>query len=827
MKKVLSVLLAMVLAFGGLFALPISAADPVVPAENYTFIDLATNGRGTFVAMAKAADLAYAMLYYSNDGGLTWQPSSNQPQGIRYGTFISANRKSQQQLVWWEEKKLFIAKGSGNANSDGNNTYTSPDGVTWSVNKAVNWSGAAMLTVSGEHLVMGANKKARATNDATAASMSSTVYDVPTTNSDYYLKTIAAKPANADGSVDVFVNGCNEAYDLRFSVTGGTYSWSQVAKNSGNTTQEPYDMVYAAGADQFLSVDGSETLIAATNSQSVSKLTIKEGVNVTGVNASERYIVLGMGDGSMYYTENAPVTAETVWTEIPPQAGSTAASEPIKNIAFSNDSHFVALGSTQIYRGSISNYCNIKEYVEIGDPTLSAQNVFDGVRLIGGTYSQTLGKYIVYGDTTTPDAQDRYWGKIFTSTDGLSWKAAERNPGYTFSRRNTKDGQITGYVERRNGAVWWENQQQFIISASTSEHTGVSLVSTDGENWTAVTTDVTGLRTDVDLAIGGGALYMPSAGRALYKYTAWNQDSRTLMADFSVDNYMADTWAMNQIAVSDEADPAILVGQNGNGAIRDNQSTADTELGKWHTNGGLGGAGNLTDSVYSTSLNKFVAVFTTGLRTSIVSKDGTVVQGPSVPNQGVCNAIDTNGEVFLFAGKKDDAHDGALYTAPDSIDFPTSSLTKVPAAASVEEENTMNVTNVFRAGDKFIATASDNTNSDVLLVSKNTEGAYEYVKASESTKVEGLTPGKTVAVNLNCINKTGADYTFDLIAAVYADGQLIQAQSGSMTVPAGTSPKLSMPVTLASNLPQNAEMKLYMWDSLSSMIPLKEPVSPF
>ena len=59
---------------------------------------------------------------------------------------------------------------------------------------------------------------------------------------------------------------------------------------------------------------------------------------------------------------------------------------------------------------------------------------------------------------------------------------------------------------------------------------------------------------------------------------------------------------LNQLSVSDEADPAILTYQNAEGAVKDNTSE------KWTAMSNIAGGGLLTDSVYSGNLNSFVAV---------------------------------------------------------------------------------------------------------------------------------------------------------------------------------------------------------------------------
>lgn len=822
-KKVISIILSLSAMFSAFGAVPASAESNFSIATGYEFVDIAHKGN-TYVAMAKKSETNNgAKLYYSNDGGLNWQASTT---SITNNSHIAANPQSQQQLVYWEDNGTFVVKTDSA-------TYTSSDGNTWASGKIADkngfhWSGAAMLAVSGDTLILGANQKARAVDK----NYNGTIHPI-NTNSSYYVKTIAAKPTDENGDITVFVAGCNMGYDLKYNKSNDT--WSQEGYNSVSALpMYPYDMIYAANAGQFLSVDSTNGLIAFKDSKNFVKVTVDSESNatVTGVNANDKYIIAGMSDGKIYYTANAEITAETSWTEIP-YAGTTAPSNSIKNIEFADDGNsFVALSNTQIYKGNLSKFINIDEYVEeyrnVADPIIkgeAAANPFEGIRLIGGTYSDTLGKYVVYGDTVSKISVEggvaKYWGMIYTSTDGINWEQVYQ--GYTFSKHNDNGS----FAEVRNGAVWWGAQNQFIISASTQDHSGVSLVSADGTKgtWSAASTDDTDFRLNTDIAIGGNNLYTTNNGRQFRTYTAWNKTNMTYIGVTKTGTgAVPDTWYMNQIAVSDDStNPAVLMAQNGNGVVRNNESTATEESDKWTLIDALGGAGALTDAVYSDKLGKFVAVLTTGNRTSIVSKDGSVVQGPVVTGSGVCNAIDTNGEVFMFAGK-----DGNVYTAPDTADFSkeNTTLTAVPSANG--NKNEMNVTNVFKAGNKFIATASDNENSDVLLISKNSNGIYEYVTASSFLSDGELVPGGSVEVSVNVENQMAESCGFTIIAAIFnSEGKLVQVKTEDKAVESFTNTTETMTVDVKSDIPTGSSMRAFVWDSTDGMVPITKVSNPF
>ena len=94
---------------------------------------------------------------------------------------------------------------------------------------------------------------------------------------------------------------------------------------------------------------------------------VKDGVNVTGVNANDKYIAVGMSDGTMYYTPNTAINADTVWTQVPDMSSN----EPIKNIEFIDENSFVALSDTKIYNGSLISEPE-KQEPEITQPSFGA-----------------------------------------------------------------------------------------------------------------------------------------------------------------------------------------------------------------------------------------------------------------------------------------------------------------------------------------------------------------------------------------------------------------------------------------------------------------------
>ena len=317
--------------------------DELLP-EGYSFVDIASNGNN-LVAMAKDEGRTVAQLCYSKDGVKTWKVSENQPLASK--AEISSNKISQQQLVYWKANNIFVAHGAAS-------TYTSTDGVTWTENKALHWTTNTMLTTSGNQLAFGGQDSANATADLQTKQFANNKYVIPN-SSGYYAQVAVAKPADSEGNVAMFICDRYKAYDLSFQATSPKYTWTLKNNNAGTMTENaPYDALYAEKADQYFMVDGSEKLYAVTDSKNIAKITVADGEKIVGVGASDKYIVVGTESGKLYKTDNVAVTAETKWEEIS-IAAEDKISEPLRNIEFTDEDIFVALGNTKWYNGKAVN----------------------------------------------------------------------------------------------------------------------------------------------------------------------------------------------------------------------------------------------------------------------------------------------------------------------------------------------------------------------------------------------------------------------------------------------------------------------------------------
>lgn len=410
MKKLFAALLAFSMAassMAAVFAADVTPAKPDlqvnVNKDTYSLnlIDIAY-GNGRYIAYGKDSDKSHGETYQSFDGGITWSDTANVPGTVKTGCNISGNPQSQQQLVYWKDKDMFVVRSASQSFTLGSKDEK------WSSSSTANihWTTNAMLTTDGKNLIFGGgwngNSTAANATNSTAKSMFTDNKKDFTTIANYYSKAVAAKPVDENGRTEMFILGQSNAFSLSFTMDdNGKCTWADITdndKNSGNAfPMYPYDMVYASGADSFLAVDGSEKLFTAkTAKEGVQNLIIKSGVNVTGVNANDQYIVVGMSDGTLYYTENASISANTEWKQLPliKQSKSEAA---IKNIEFSEGNEFVALSDTEVFKGNVENgFYNIMDYnnsdeepkAEVSTPT--------------------------FGDTITAD--DGYWAKTAAFT---------------------------------------------------------------------------------------------------------------------------------------------------------------------------------------------------------------------------------------------------------------------------------------------------------------------------------------------------------------------------------------------------------------------------
>lgn len=506
-RRIISFIVSMAMLLSSMAALHVTAEDEAaakqtILSDNWHFVDIAHHG-DIVVALAKNDTIGtlqsdtQGRLYYSADGGNTWQATKNQP--LASNAQISSNRTSQQQILYWKENNMFVAHG-------GASTYTSTDGTNWTENTALHWTTNTMLTSSGNCLVFGGQNSANATNDLSTKQFANNKFTLDTTTPDYFSLIVAAKPVDSEGNVPVLIADRYVAYDLKFKYSNPAKgNWSLVKKSQGNVADAMlYDAVYSPRTDQYFAVDGTEKLKVFTAADARPQLVVSEGDKVTGVNANADYVVVGMGSGKFFYNNSTQILNSTnnTWTEIPVMEGMTPADEPIKNIEFLDDGSFVALGTTQIYKGSVEGgYKNINEVVETPTATPTATPVATPTTAPTEEPSETPGVTPIpeetilnagynfvdiahNGDTYVALARQRQADKQFdynnpklyySTNGGLTWT---ENP-LNFADINNNQHPISSNKPSQQQLFWWAENNVFVVHGSA-----MSYISSDGITWT-------------------------------------------------------------------------------------------------------------------------------------------------------------------------------------------------------------------------------------------------------------------------------------------------------------------------------------------------------
>lgn len=132
----------------------------------------------------------------------------------------------------------------------------------------------------------------------------------------------------------------------------------------------------------------------------------------------------------------------------------------------------------------------------------------------------------------------------------------------------------------------------------------------------------------------------------------------------------------------------------------------------------------------------------------------------------------------------------------------------------------MPVTNIFAGADgKYIVTVSDGTTSDVLIVNSDGSG---YVKASEESRITSIKGGDEFTVSVKVANYGETAQTVRLIAAIYdkSGTKLLQMVSDDKTMALNSTQYLELPVTANEDIPADATLKVFIWNSLGAMVPL-------
>ena len=417
------------------------------------------------------------------------------------------------------------------------------------------------------------------------------------------------------------------------------------------------------------------------------------------------------------------------------------------------------------------------------------ESVFDGIQLLAGAYSPDLGMYAAIGNDQNSKSH------IFYSEDGVDW---------TMSNVTTAAASTTA----KNIAVWWPAQQCFVISNATMQLNGAVWTSTDGKTWKY--NDKLGFGNNGDIQVLGDYLYSAnySSMRTLKRYS--NLTDTPTKIFYSPNNI---AYNMNTIALSDDETPYVFAGGTSGGMYVVSPTSENDDVGKTEKFliDNQGPNSKMIDAHWNKTINKFVAVNPVQKNIYMFSKDKTWESLPVNAEAGTLAAIETNGSSYLTG----DAN-GNLFFANGTDLSASTTFSKVAHST----ENTLPVTNIFTGADgKYIVTVSDGTTSDVLIVNSDGSG---YVKASEESNVASIKGGDEFKVSVKVANYGEAAQTVRLIAAIYdkSGTKLLQMVSDDKTMALNSTQYLELLVTANEDIPADATLKVFIWNSLGAMIPL-------
>ncbi len=766
--------------------------------SGYTIIDSAYND-GTYVVMAKNLSGTAAKMYVSADGR-KWKETLSVDNAKNY-----ARPNSGQELVYWQEENLFAA-------ALGNTVYTSPDAVSWSVNSALSGISNAMLEYRDGLLVVAGGKTA-----VFAESLESVSPQIATLGGSYVTLFIGIESKNK-----VYISGKDYGTVMEKKENeSGTIEW-QKTSYFNNTTHFPIsarDAKYVDGqAKWIISQDNKAQMSVMTASgypvkSFAPQLATGENTSIiTAIGANENVIFFATKDGKIYSAPSDAVLIASgeieaqVWTEASPATGTAAIAEEVTDITALGGGEFFVTTATGVYNLKSTDegyqYTDMLSYKEIGQAKVIGSLPFDGVTLLGGVYSPELNRYVVYGN----DSDGK--GHIYYSNNGIDWIPT------SIGTQTLTWGFDTN---AKNLAVWWPEQQKFVISVATARSTQSCWYSSDGISWGFMRKN--GFGDEGDIQVMGKYLYTSYKGsrKAIRRFTALDGTFENIF-------YQRTDISPNctTMAVSDDETPVILVGAGyGQTFINAAVAEGDTTKAKLITPGGAEKASSqMRDVHWNTNIDKFVGVNKINNIVYMIDRDASVTSVTPSADSGILAAIETNGSSYLTGGAA-----GKLYYSAHANISATSSFAET--AFEGFKKNTLPVTNIFKGADgKYFATASDGKDNDILIVSAD---GSEYQKASELVSLASVSAGDTFTVSVKAKNYTSKSESIRLIAAIYdqTGTKLLQVVSGDKTMAQDSESVLSLDVTAAENVTSSSKMKVFIWDSINGMVPVAGEAKSF
>lgn len=789
LKKKISFLTALVM-LATLFTGQIPAQAKAGFVESgYTIIDSAYND-GTYVVMAKNLSNLQstpAKIYTSADGR-NWKETLSETSATKWGS-----PKSKQNLLWWEKQKVFVA-------AVGQSIYLSSDGASWTQNTELENRYAIVDEKNGKLAVGDAEKGGVKIADSLTESTTTALEKASAVN----VMSVADKTESGTGYfvADTWSNH-NRITDLTKTVGYHTFPGT------------PVDSKYLPSMNGWMVLSNSQQLTNITMTEGFKNFDVTVGGNAlaTGQNLSalgvdDSTVVVGDTTGKIY-TMNAPsarITTTQDLTEASPATGTAAIAEEVTDITALGGGEFFVTTATGVYNLKSTDegyqYTDMLSYKEIGQAKVIGSLPFDGVTLLGGVYSPELKRYVVYGN----DSDGK--GHIYYSNNGIDWIPT------SIGTQTLTWGFDTN---AKNLAVWWPEQQKFVISVATARSTQSCWYSSDGISWGFMRKN--GFGDEGDIQVMGKYLYTSYKGsrKAIRRFTALDGKFENIF-------YQRTDISPNctTMAVSDDETPVILVGAGyGQTFINAAVAEGDTTKAKLITPGGAEKASSqMRDVHWNTNIDKFVGVNKINNIVYMIDRDASVTSVTPSADSGILAAIETNGSSYLTGGAA-----GKLYYSANANISATSSFAET--AFEGFKKNTLPVTNIFKGADgKYFATASDGKDNDILIVSAD---GSEYQKASELVSLASVSAGDTFTVSVKAKNYTSKSESIRLIAAIYdqTGTKLLQVVSGDKTMAQDSESVLSLDVTAAENVTSSSKMKVFIWDSINGMVPVAGEAKSF
>lgn len=784
--SLVTALIMMITLFVG--QMPAWAKVELPITAGYTIIDSAYNN-GTYVVMAKnMADDNNAAKLYTSVNGREWLETLSVTQGKKWG-----NPESKQNLLWWNAQNVFVA-------SVGNLVYTSSNGMAWKASDVLsNDTAYAMLDERDGMLAL---LDAQYGKISFADSVTNKTEAVSIAGKQQQFGTFGMGPV-VDGTPSYFAMNRYEYY--RNTLPDATGNWA------GDRTIKAIDAKYVPSYNGWILLNHRKEFIDTLNYKGdMARINVLvDGTAVTdkftAIGVDNDVLVAGTENGTVYVM-SAPASrpsGNTEWTKI--VSNVTEINESITDIVSVGNGSFFMTSATGVYKLSKTEngytYSDMLSYQDIEEVKISGTLPFaQNIKLLGGAYSEDLNSYVAYGNDKDGN------GHIYYSEDGINWETTGVGTE-TLTTGTSEDA--------RNLAVWWPAQQQFIISNSTTALNGSVWYSADGRSWKYDSNSQFGRMGDI--AVAGDNLYSANndSQRAIKKYTS-AIPVKPESVIFSETNV---SYSLNTMAISDD-EKLIFVARDAYAYVYNPDNTESTFNG-----GYIAGSPKLEDAHWNNSVRRFVSVASDKNRIYLMDENGTRVNSGIdnfVPNAEAGNlaAIETNGVNYLTGDVN-----GKLFFL-DNVNISSSSKFDVVTFDGIKE-NTLPVTNIFKGADnKYMVTVSDGTESDLLIVEAD---GSSYQKVSELLQPTSVSAGDTLKISVKTENYTEADKKITMIAAIYdsTGAKLLQAASEEKTMQLNQSEYLSMEIVAGDDIPNDAKVKVFLWDSVNGMVPVAGAAKSF